>query len=228
MKTNCLLAASLICADPLNMEEDIAQLYEANIDLIHFDVMDGSFVSRYGLYPEILSAVKKKYSIPVDVHMMVNNPEDYITTFQFAGADYFNFHVEATNQISRVIKKIKESGMKPGVALNPATSLNCLEWIMEDIEMVVVMAINPGIVGHPFIPSMLKKITAIREMAIRMGNTKLLIEVDGGVTPLTAPHLISAGANVLVCGTGTIFRPQEDTIINKTISLRKVLSEHVV
>jgi len=224
MKTNCLLAASLICADPLNMEGDIAQLYEANIDFIHFDVMDGSFVSRYGLYPEILSAIKKKYSIPVDVHMMVNNPEDYITTFQLAGADYFNFHVEATSQISRVIKKIKESGMKPGVALNPATSLNCLEWIMEDIEMVVVMAINPGIVGHPFIPSMLKKITAIREMAIRMGNTNLLIEVDGGVTPLTAPDLISAGANVLVCGTGTIFRPQEDTIINKTISLRKVLS----
>jgi ribulose-phosphate 3-epimerase len=224
MKTNCLLAASLICADPLNMEGDIAQLYEANIDFIHFDVMDGSFVSRYGLYPEILSAIKKKYSIPVDVHMMVNNPEDYITTFQLAGADYFNFHVEATSQISRVIKKIKESGMKPGVALNPATSLNCLEWIMEDIEMVVVMAINPGIVGHPFIPSMLKKITAIREMAIRMGNTNLLIEVDGGVTPLTARDLISAGANVLVCGTGTIFRPQEDTIINKTISLRKVLN----
>jgi ribulose-phosphate 3-epimerase len=228
MKTNCLLAASLICADPLNMEGDIAQLYEANIDFIHFDVMDGSFVSRYGLYPEILSAIKKKYSIPVDVHMMVNNPEDYITTFQLAGADYFNFHVEATSQISRVIKKIKESGMKPGVALNPATSLNCLEWIMEDIEMVVVMAINPGIVGHPFIPSMLKKITAIRELSNRMGNRNLLIEVDGGVTPATAPDMISAGANVLVCGTGTIFRPQEDTIINKTISLRKVLSEHVV
>lgn len=228
MKNNCLLAASLICADPLNMEGDIAQLNEANIDLIHFDVMDGSFVSRLGLYPEILSAVKKRSSIPVDVHMMVNNPEDYISTFQLAGADYYNFHVEATHQISRVIKKVKESGMKPGVALNPATSVNCLEWIMQDIEMVVVMAINPGVVGHPFIPSMLKKITAIREMANRMGNTKLHIEVDGGVTPLTAPDMISAGANVLVCGTGTIFRPQEDTIINKTISLRKVLSENVV
>jgi ribulose-phosphate 3-epimerase len=228
MKNYCLLAASLICADPLNMEGDITQLNEANLDMIHFDVMDGSFVSRLGLYPEILSAVKKKSSIPVDVHMMVNNPEDYITTFQLAGADYYNFHVEATHQISRVIKKVKESGMKPGVALNPATSVNCLEWIMQDIEMVVVMAINPGVVGHPFIPSMLKKITAIREMANRMGNTKLHIEVDGGVTPLTAPDMISAGANVLVCGTGTIFRPQEDTIINKTISLRKVLSENVV
>jgi ribulose-phosphate 3-epimerase len=228
MKNNCLLAASLICADPLNMEGDITQLNAANLDMIHFDVMDGSFVSRYGLYPEILSAVKKKSSIPVDVHMMVSNPEDYISTFQLAGADYYNFHVEATHQISRVIKKIKESGMKPGVALNPATSVNCLEWIMQDIEMVVVMAINPGVVGHPFIPSMLKKITAIREMANRMGNTKLHIEVDGGVTPLTAPDMISAGANVLVCGTGTIFRPQEDTIINKTISLRKVLSENVV
>jgi ribulose-phosphate 3-epimerase len=94
--------------------------------------------------------------------------------------------------------------------------------------MVVIMAINPGVVGHPFIPSMLNKITSIREMANRVGNTNLLIEVDGGVTPVTAPDMISAGANVLVCGTGTIFRPQEDTIINKTISLRKVLNEHVV
>lgn len=228
MKNNCLLAASLICADPLNIEGDLLQLNEAKIDLIHFDVMDGSFVSRYGLFPEILAAVKKKSSIPVDVHMMVNNPEDYIQIFQSAGADYFNFHVEATHQIARVIKKVKDAGMKAGVALNPATSIQCLEWIMQDIEMVVVMAINPGIVGHPFIPSMLNKIGAIREMANQMGNTKLLIEVDGGVTPITAPDMILAGANVLVCGTGTIFRPQEDTIVNKTIALRKVLSEHVL
>jgi len=224
MRTNTLLSASLICADPLNMESDIAQLNQAKIDLIHFDVMDGAFVSRYGLYPEILTALKKKSSIPVDVHMMVNNPEDYIQTFQSAGATYYNFHVEASLQISRIIKKIKDAGMKPGIALNPATPVNVLEWIIEDIEMVVVMAINPGIVGHPFIPSILKKITAIRQYANERGNQQLLIEVDGGVTPTTAPDMIAAGANVLVCGTGTIFRPQEDSILNKTNSLRKLIS----
>lgn len=223
MKPKTLLSASLICADPLNMEADIAQLNQAKVDLIHFDVMDGSFVSRYGLYPEILTALKKKSTIPVDVHMMVNNPEDYILTFQSAGATYFNFHVEASQQISRIIKKIKDAGMKPGVALNPATPVNVLDWIMNDIDMVVVMAINPGIVGHPFIPSMLEKITAIRQLANEKGNQELLIEVDGGVTPKTAPDMITAGANVLVCGTGTIFRPQEDTIFNKTNSLRKLI-----
>lgn len=223
MKAPSFLSASLICADPLNMESDILQLNESSIDFIHFDVMDGSFVSRYGLYPEVLSSLKKISSIPVDVHMMVNNPEDYIQTFQSAGATYFNFHVEASQQVSRIIKKIKDSGMKPGIALNPATPVYALEWIIRDVEMVVVMAINPGIVGHPFIPSMLTKISAIRALANEKGNDNLLIEVDGGVTPFTAPQMIAAGANVLVCGTGSIFRPHEDTIINKTNSLRKIL-----
>ena len=158
--------------------------------------------------------------------MMVNNPEDYIQTFQLAGADFYNIHVEASCQLSRVIKKIRDAGMKAGVAINPATPVFNLEWIMEEIEMVVVMAINPGIVGHPFIPGMLKKITAIRDMAIKKGKENLLIEVDGGVTPQTAGSMVAAGANVLVCGTGTIFRPHEDTIINKVNDLRKILSEN--
>lgn len=228
MKRKCHLSASLICADPLEMGRDIQLLNEAKIDFIHFDVMDGSFVSRYGLYPEILQKVKCISGIPVDVHMMVNNPEDFIQTFQLAGADYFNVHIEATNQLSRVIKKIKEAGMKAGVAINPATPIHNLEWVMSEIEMVVVMAINPGIVGHPFIPGMLNKISAIREMAVKNGNENLFIEVDGGVTPLTAGKMIAAGADVLVCGTGTIFRPQEDTIVNKTNELRKIIEEYVV
>lgn len=210
------------------MGRDIQFLNEAEIDFIHFDVMDGSFVSRYGLYPEILQEVKRNCGIPVDVHMMVNNPEDFIQTFQLAGADYFNVHIESTKQLSRIIKKIKEAGMRAGVAINPATPVCNLEWVMEEIEMVVVMAINPGIVGHPFIPGMLKKITTIREMAIKSGNENLFIEVDGGVTPQTAGKMIAAGADVLVCGTGTIFRPHEDTIINKTKDLRKIIEEHVL
>jgi ribulose-phosphate 3-epimerase len=219
------LAASLVCADPLNIESDIKQLNNGKADLIHFDVMDGSFVPRYGLYPEILTSLKSKTDIPVDVHMMVDNPEDYIETFKSAGADYYNVHVEACKHLHRIIKKVRDIGMKPGIALNPATPISSMEWIIKDIEMVVLMAINPGIVGHKLIPSMLEKIKQVREYANQAGNETLIIEIDGGVTFESACKMIEAGADALVCGTGTIFRPQEDSIENKLNLLRKEISK---
>lgn len=218
------LAASLICADPLNLESEINQLISGKSDLIHFDVMDGSFVPRYGLYPEILTYLKSKTKIPVDVHMMVDNPEDYIETFCLAGADYYNVHVEACKHLHRVVKKIRDCGMKPGVALNPATPISSLEWVIKEIDMVVLMAINPGIVGHKLIPSMLDKIKLVRNYANQAGNQDLIIEIDGGVTFESAKYMIEAGADALVCGTGTIFRPKEDTIHNKLNFLRHEIS----
>ena len=218
------LAASLICADPLNLESEINQLISGKSDLIHFDVMDGSFVPRYGLYPEILTYLKSKTKIPVDVHMMVDNPEDYIETFRLAGADYYNVHVEVCKHLHRVVKKIRDCGMKPGVALNPATPISSLEWVIKDINMVVLMAINPGIVGHKLIPSMLDKIKLVRNYANQAGNQDLIIEIDGGVTFESAKYMIEAGADALVCGTGTIFRPKEDTIHNKLNFLRNEIS----
>jgi ribulose-phosphate 3-epimerase len=224
MKKKIYLAASLICSDPLNVENDVKQLISGSADLIHFDVMDGSFVPRYGLYPEILTGLKNITTIPVDVHMMVDNPEDYIETFRLAGADYYNVHVESCKHLHRTVKKIRDCGMKPGVALNPATPISSLEWIIKDIEMVVLMAINPGIVGHKLIPSMLDKIKLVREYANHAGNEDLIIEIDGGVTFESAQHMIEAGADALVCGTGTIFRPHEDSIHNKLHSLRNHIS----
>jgi len=222
---NIKIAASLICADHLNLESELENLINAEVDLIHFDVMDGHFVPRYGLYPEILSEIKKnKNCPPVDVHMMVSNPEDYIELYSNAGANYYNFHIESCNHPHRIIKKIIASGMKPGIALNPDTPLNCLDWIIQDIEMVVLMTINPGIVGHKFIPEMLDKIYQLREIANKR-NPSLIIELDGGVTPETIPSMISAGADALVCGNGTIFRPQEDSIQNKTEEIRKIINE---
>lgn len=222
---NIKIAASLICADPLNLENEVNELIESKIDLIHFDVMDGSFVPRYGLYPEILKAIKIKENCPlVDVHIMSENPEDYIDVFAKSGADYFNFHIEASKHPHRVIKKILNSGMKPGIALNPNTSIDTLKWMIQDIDMVVLMTINPGIVGHKFIPEMLNKITELRNFANQNGNNDLIIEIDGGVTPENTKELIKAGANALVCGNGTIFRPHEDTITNKVNHLRKILS----
>jgi len=216
------IAASLICSDPLNLAADIQQLNIGKADLIHFDVMDGHFVPRYGLYPEILSYLKKITDIPVDVHMMVSNPEDYIETFLAAGANYYNVHVEATHHLHRIVKKVRDSGMRPGVALNPSTPISSLEWVINDIEMVVLMAINPGIVGHKLILNMLNKIAALRKYADENGNPDLLIQIDGGVTFDSAVAMRDAGANVLVCGTGTIYRPHEDSISNKIKSLRAI------
>jgi len=218
---NIKIAASLICADPLNLEKEVNELIQSKVDLIHFDVMDGSFVPRYGLYPEILRAVKSKENCPlVDVHIMSENPEDFIEIFALYGADYFNFHIEATKHPHRVIKKIINSGMKPGVALNPNTSVESLKWMIQDIEMVVLMTINPGIVGHKFIPEMINKIKELRNFANQNDNRDLIIEIDGGVTPENIKDLVEAGADALVCGNGTIFRPHEDTIENKVKSLK--------
>ncbi len=218
-----LIAASLICSNPLDLNSDIDELIVGNSDLIHFDVMDGKFVPRYGLYPEILTSLKKKCDIPVDVHMMVENPEDFIEDFQVAGAEYYNFHIESSSHAHRIIKKIEKSGMKPGVALNPATSLTTLNYIINDIKMVVLMAINPGIVGHKLIPNMIDKIKDLRKMADTKGNKDLLIQIDGGVTFESGKTMIEAGANILVCGTGTIYRPHEDSISNKIKAFRETL-----
>jgi ribulose-phosphate 3-epimerase len=215
-----ILAASLICSDPINIQRDIQELINGKIDWIHFDVMDGHFVPRYGLYPEILQSLRGVTDIPVDVHMMVENPEDYIELYAAAGATYYCFHIEASQHSNRIIKKIRDSGMKPAVALNPATPLHSLDWVINDIDMVCLMAINPGIVGHKLIPGMYKKMQMLRDYAIRNGNPDLIIEIDGGVTLENSREMIKNGADALVCGTGTIFRPHEDTISKKLESFR--------
>ena len=222
---NIKICASLVCADPLNLERDLLELKKSKTDLIHFDVMDGLFVQRLGLYPEILKSMKEKFDLEVDVHMMVDNAEEYIPVFFDAGADYYNVHIESTSQISRVIKKINDIGMKAGVGMNPGTPISSLDWIINDIRMVVLMAINPGIVGHKLIPNIINKIKDLREYAVKKGNPDLIIQIDGGVTPESIPLMANAGADALVCGTGTIFRPKEDTLSNKVNYIRNLINE---
>ena len=222
---NIKICASLICGNPIDLNSDLLELQKSNIDLIHFDVMDGQFVPRYGLYPEILKSIKDKYNFQIDVHMMTYDAEDYILDFKNSGADYYNVHIESTNHISRVIKKINDCGMKAGIGINPGTPLNSLDWVINDIKMVVLMAINPGIVGHKLIPNIINKIKELRSYANKFGNKDLIIQIDGGVTPESIPLMIKAGADALVCGTGTIFRPHEDTISNKVNYIKKIINE---
>lgn len=222
LKKSYKLAASLVCADMMDLKGEIAKLEKGGVDYIHFDVMDNQFVPRFGLHPEILQSLKKITRIPVDVHLMVDNPENAIKIFADAGADIIVVHEESTTQLHRLIKIIKATGKKAGVALNPATSLSTLDYVLNDIDLVMLMAINPGILGHKLIPEMMDKISQLKVKLKKY--PKMLIEIDGGVTPETAPEMVRRGANMLVCGTSTIFKPEGDVDV-KIKELRKILDK---
>lgn len=217
----CALAASIICGNPLNLQNDLAALEEGGIDYIHFDVMDGVFVPRYGLFPEYLKAIRSKTSIPIEVHMMVQNPEPYIQDFIDAGANIITPHIESLLHAHRTIMKIKNAGAQAGLALNPGTSLATLDYLLEDLDLVMLMAINPGIVGHKLIPRTMEKIADLRKKIDAIGKD-ILLEIDGGVTPESGIKMVEAGANMLVCGTGTIFQPPA-SLDKKIQEFRKTL-----
>jgi len=204
--SHCALAASIICGNPLNLQKDLSALKRGKIDYIHFDVMDGVFVPRYGLFPEYLKAIRSQTNIPIEVHMMVQNPEPYIQDFVDAGANIITPHIEPLLHAHRTVMRIKSTGAKAGLALNPGTSLSTLDYVLEDLDLVMLMAINPGIVGHKLIPRTMEKIADMRKRIDATGKD-IFLEIDGGVTPESGIKMVQSGANMLVCGTGTIFQP---------------------
>lgn len=212
-KTQYKLSASMICGDPLNLASELSELEKAKIEYIHFDVMDGIFVPRLGLYPEILTEIKSKTNIPVDVHLMVSKPENLISDFIKAGADFITVHAESTKHLHGVVSDIKKAGVKAGVALNPGTALDTIKYLLDEIDLLLIMAINPGIVGHKLIPSMIQKIEDARNL---LGDKKVLIQVDGGVSFNSSAQMVRAGADILVCGTSTIFKQKPS--LSKQIS----------
>lgn len=187
-----------------SISSDLNLLKKGGIDSLHFDVMDGHFVPRLGLLPEMLTAIKAHSDIPVDIHLMIENPEKYIPLFCQSPNDIVVVHAEATKHLDHIIRLIRSCGSRAGVALNPATPLNVLDYVIDDIELVMLMAINPGIVGHKLIPKMIDKIAHLRERTVEKKN--LIIEIDGGVSPDSAAKMIHAGANMLVCGTSILYR----------------------
>lgn len=200
------LAASIVCADMLDIRGEVQRIERGGADLIHFDVMDGDFVPRFGLHPEMLCSIRSISKLPIDVHLMVNSPVEYVKDFALAGATYLTVHVESTNHLHRAISTIKGLGVKAGIALNPGTSITAIEEVITEIDMVLLMAINPGIVGHKIIPSTFAKIQRCREMIDRSAPG-IPIMIDGGVTYQSAAEMLSAGAEMLVCGSSTIFQP---------------------
>ena len=195
------IAPSILSADFSRLGEEVQRIEDAGADFIHVDVMDGHFVPNITIGPFILEAVKKKTSLPLDVHLMIDHPEQYISEFADAGADIITVHVEACTHLHRTIQAIKEKGKMAGVSVNPATPLVLIEYVLNDIDLLVIMSVNPGFGGQKFIPSMLDKIKKARQMVDRIG-AKVSIEVDGGVKLDNIGEVASAGADIFVSGSG--------------------------
>jgi len=193
------IAPSILSADFSKLGEEIKAVEQAGADYIHIDVMDGHFVPNITIGPLIVEAVRKVTELPLDVHLMISNPDQYIEDFCRAGADLLTIHAEAVDHLHRSVQLIRQFGACPGVSLNPATSLSDLEYILGDIDIVLLMTVNPGFGGQKFIPEVLPKIGKLRAMIENQG-LNLEIEVDGGINPDTISQVWSAGADVFVAG----------------------------
>ena len=201
------IAPSVLSADFLNIEDSVQMVTEAGADLIHVDIMDGHFVPNLTFGPQLVSALKKKTSLPLDVHLMVDNPYDVIPLFSEAGADWLSIHPETSIHLHKDITHIKELGMKAGIALNPATSLQVMNDIIHELDYILIMSVNPGFGGQSFIEHSREKIRRLKKY-LDMQNLNIPIEIDGGVTLENMEPLLQDGVSIFVSGSG-IFK-QED------------------
>jgi ribulose-phosphate 3-epimerase len=194
-----IIAPSLLAADFVRLAEDIARVEAAGADWLHLDIMDGHFVPNLTFGPPIVAAIRKVTKLPLDVHLMVTNPAALVDAFAAAGADWLTVHVETEPHLHRLVTHIRELGVRPAVVLNPATPLSSLEEILQEVDMVLVMSVNPGFGGQKFIPSSIDKIRRLKKQIITV-NREVLIEVDGGINAMTSPLVREAGTDVLVAG----------------------------
>jgi ribulose-phosphate 3-epimerase len=206
------IAPSLLSADFARLGDAVAQAERAGADMIHFDVMDGHFVPNITIGPPVLKSLSRITRLPIDVHLMIENPDRYIEAFVEAGAGSVTVHFEAVVHLHRLVHFIKSLGVRAGVALNPATPVTALEEIAGDVDYVLVMSVNPGFGGQTFIPRSESKVRAVRDLLRRQGSSAP-IEVDGGIDVRTAPRVVAAGAGILVAGNAVFGSPDPEGAI---------------
>lgn len=212
---NVLVAPSILSADFSDIKQEIAMVEKAGADWLHIDVMDGAFVPNITIGPVVIKSLRKHSSLPFDVHLMIEKPERYIEDFVNAGANIITVHAEACNHLHRVLNSIHNLGIKSGVALNPATPISTIEYILSEIDLILIMTVNPGFGGQEFIHSTIKKIEAVEKL-IQESGFDIHLEVDGGINKVTGELVSRAGANILVAG-NAIFRAADPTAALKDL-----------
>ena len=219
-----MMAPSILSADFSRLGEEIRAVEKAGADVIHVDVMDGHFVPNITIGPPVVASVRRITDLPLDVHLMISDADRYIDDFARAGADWITVHVEACPHLHRTVGRIKELGKKAGAVLNPATPLYSLDEILEDLDLVMLMSVNPGFGGQSFIRSSLKKIKTLREMIAGRG-LEVGIEVDGGVSPATIADVAGAGANIFVAGSAVFGQQDYAKVIAEMKSISQAAAQ---
>lgn len=216
------LSASIMCADLLNMEKSIRELERAGIDYLHVDIMDGSFVPNITLGFDLINAIKKITDIPLDVHMMVNKPSEFIDLMNLSADDILCVHYESELHIARTLEKIKNKGIKAGLAINPGTPVESFRYLTELIDMALVMTVNPGFAGQKIVPFAQRKVRDTRALLDSLGGENILIEVDGNISLENGVKMSEAGADIFVLGTSALFLKDKD-MKEAADSLREIL-----
>ncbi len=206
MKLRTIIAPSLLAADFARLGEEARAVQDAGADWLHLDVMDGHFVPNISFGPLVVKAVRPHTTLPLDVHLMISPADPYLDAFAEAGADHISLHPEAGPHLHRSLQHIRALGKKAGVVLNPATPVEAVLWVLDLVDIVMVMTVNPGFGGQAFLDSQLPKIAALRR-AIDATGREIRLQIDGGVTPITAPRVLAAGADTLVAGTAVFGKP---------------------